>query len=192
MIVRLLAACRLMNKSTGVYLSVKGVDAMGAPPKKGLTAAVARHVPGLDFDLHDPARVYRLAPHDRIDALKAGVPAKHIDALSLQMKISKESLIDALRLARNTVSRKARSEGILSQDESERVLGLEYLIGQVHAMVEESGEPEGFDAAEWLGQWLFRPLPALRGRTAASYMDSIEGQKMVSNLLAMTQSGAYA
>lgn len=165
---------------------------MGALPKKSLSDAAARHAARLDGGRFDPTLVYWAAPHERINALKQGVPARHINSLCSRMKISKDSLIDAVRLSRATINRKARSEGILSQDESERVLGVEYLIGQVQAMVEESGEPLGFDAAEWLGQWLFRPLPALAGRTAASYMDSIEGQKMVSNLLAMTQSGAYA
>jgi uncharacterized protein (DUF2384 family) len=101
-------------------------------------------------------------------------------------------LIYTLRLSRATVNRKVRSEGTLSQDESERVLGMASLIGQVQTMVEESGQMEGFNAAEWLAHWLFQPLPALGGNTPASFMDSIEGQKMVSNLLAMTQSGAYA
>jgi len=40
------------------------------------------------------------------------------------------------------------------------------LIGQVQAMVEQSGNPEGFDAAHWLGAWLDEPLPALGGLSA--------------------------
>jgi putative toxin-antitoxin system antitoxin component (TIGR02293 family) len=140
----------------------------------------------------DPAQVYGAAPHERILAFKAGVPARHIDVLSARMKITKECLIDTLRLSRATVNRKVRSEDALSQDESERVLGLESLIGQVQSMVEESGRPADFDAATWIARWLYQPLPALAGDTPASFMDSIEGQKMVANLLAMTQSGAYA
>ncbi|MES2351198.1 MAG: antitoxin Xre-like helix-turn-helix domain-containing protein [Pseudomonadota bacterium] len=165
---------------------------MGASLKKNLPLVGLVGAGRFDYDFLDPAGVYRSAPHERITALKAGVPARHIDALASRMKITKESLIDTLRLSRATVNRKARSEGALSQDESERVLGMECLIGQVHAMVEESGELEGFDAAKWLGRWLFQPLPALGGKTSASFMDSIEGQKVISNLLAMTQSGAYA
>ena len=36
------------------------------------------------------------------------------------------------------------------------------------------------------------PSPALGGDKPADYMDTIEGQRIVSNLLAMMQSGAYA
>ncbi|RZI40451.1 DUF2384 domain-containing protein [Herbaspirillum sp. HC18] len=106
--------------------------------------------------------------------------------------MAKEALIDTLRLSRATVNRKARDNMTLSQDESERVLGVEYLIGQVENMVQESGDPEGFDAAKWVSNWLNSPLPALDGQKPASFMDTVEGQKLVSNLLATAQSGAYA
>lgn len=85
-----------------------------------------------------------------------------------------------------------KKETVLSRDESERVLGIASLIGKVQTMVDESGEPTGFDAALWVAAWLARPLPALGGATPASYMDTFEGQKLVAELLSMSQSGAYA
>jgi uncharacterized protein (DUF2384 family) len=132
------------------------------------------------------------APHERIIAIKRGVPAAHILMLAKRMNIAKEALIGTRRLSRATVDRKARFNKPLSQDESERVLGVEYLIGQVENMVKESGNPEGFDAAKWVSNWLTAPLPARGGQTPASYMDTAEGQKLVSNLLATAQSGTYA
>jgi putative toxin-antitoxin system antitoxin component (TIGR02293 family) len=137
-------------------------------------------------------QVFLTPPHERVDAIKRGVPAKHINVLARRMDVAKETLMSTLRLSRATVDRKARDNKALSQDESERVLGVEYLIGQVENMVKESGNPEGFDAAKWVSSWLDSPLPALGGRTPASYMDTVEGQKLVSNLLATAQSGAYA
>lgn len=137
-------------------------------------------------------QVFLSPPHERIEVIKRGVPAQHVNVLAERMDTSKDSLIDTLRLSRATVNRKARANKPLSQDESERVLGVEYLIGQVENMVSESGNPEGFDAAKWVSNWLESPLPALGGKKPASYMDTIEGQKLVSNLLATAQSGAYA
>lgn len=95
-------------------------------------------------------------------------------------------------LSRATVSRKEKDDAVLSKDESERVLGVASLIGKVQAMVEESGDPAGFNAARWLTDWLSQPLPALGGATPASYLDTFEGQKLVAELLSMSQSGAYA
>ena len=69
---------------------------------------------------------------------------------------------------------------------------MEYLISQVDDMVRESGDPEGFDAAKWVATWLELPLPALGDRTPASFMDTVEGQKLVSNLVSMAQRGVYA
>jgi uncharacterized protein (DUF2384 family) len=75
---------------------------------------------------------------------------------------------------------------------SEQLQAVENLIAQVQAMVDQSGDPGGFDAARWVRQWLQRPVPALGGLRPAEYMDTAEGRALVSRLLAMAQSGAYA
>jgi putative toxin-antitoxin system antitoxin component (TIGR02293 family) len=137
-------------------------------------------------------RFYLAAPNERIDVIKKGFEAERVGELAERMNISKDSLIDTLRLSRATVNRKARNHQKLSQDETERVLGVETLIGQVETMVRESGDPTGFDAARWVSNWLREPIPALGGKTPASYMDTVEGQKLVASLLAMSQSGSYA
>lgn len=145
---------------------------------------------------HDPKvvdiLVYRSDPQARIALIRQGIPAATVGDLSSRMGISKENLLSSLGLSRATISRKERDATVLSKDESERVLGVETLIGMVQTMVEESGDPAGFDAARWLGDWLNSPVPALGGATPGSYMDTFEGQKIVAGLLAMSQSGAYA
>ncbi len=140
----------------------------------------------------DSSRVHSFDPQVRIALIRQGIPAVFISNMSSRMGISKESLLASLGLSRATISRKEKDAALLSKDESERVLGLENLIAMVQSMVEESGNSSGFDAARWLGNWWARPLPALAGATPASYMDTFEGQKLVADLLSMSQSGAYA
>jgi uncharacterized protein (DUF2384 family) len=69
---------------------------------------------------------------------------------------------------------------------------VEKLVAQVQTMVEESGNPNGFDAGRWVQGWLQKPLPALGGRRPVEYMSTQEGRELVAQLLAMAQSGAYA
>jgi putative toxin-antitoxin system antitoxin component (TIGR02293 family) len=135
---------------------------------------------------------YRADPMELVTLVKRGVPAESVQALAKLMSISKERLADTLGLASATVNRKSRDHKPLSSDESSRVVGMARLVGQVQAMVEESGDPEGFDAATWVAQWLEEPLPALGGRRPAELMDTPEGQSLVSNLVARLQTGAYA
>ena len=135
---------------------------------------------------------YQAEPRERIAAIRAGIPAGRVDALARSMGVPKESLVTALGLARATVSRKIRAGATLGPEESERLLGVEALIGQVQAMVAESGDPAGFNAARWMARWINGPVPALGGSTPASYLDTVEGQKVIAQLLAMMQSGAYA
>jgi uncharacterized protein (DUF2384 family) len=59
-------------------------------------------------------------------------------------------------------------------------------------LLQQSGDPKGFDAAKWVGQWLEQPSPALDGKRPAEYMDTNEGQHLVSGLIAKMQSGAYS
>ncbi len=139
-------------------------------------------------DLH----LYRVDPQARIAVIRQGIPASTVGNLSSRMGMSKEFLLASLGLSRATISRKEKDATVLSKDESERVLGVETLIGMVQSMVEQSGDPAGFDAARWVSDWLSKPLPALAGATPASYMDTFEGQKLVAELLSMSQSGAYA
>lgn len=136
--------------------------------------------------------VYDADPMLRVSIVKQGIAPIFLDRLASRMSLPKERLLKDLGISPATVSRKARSDKRLSTEDSERALGLARLVGQVEAMVQRSGEPEGFDAATWVADWIEQPLPALEGMKPAQIMDTAEGQAIIANLLARMQSGAYA
>lgn len=154
---------------------------------KPRTARAAHPVMPLNF-----LSMYRADPMERIEIVKRGMPARTIEAMARRMAVPKEGLVATLGLARATVDRKARDNKSLSSDESARVLGMARLVGQVEEMVAESGDGADFDAAAWVAQWLQNPLPALGGKRPAEFMDTADGQALVSTLLARMQTGAYA
>ena len=86
-------------------------------------------------------QLYLLDPQERIAVIRQGIDASMIGNLSLRMGMSKENLLSSLGLSRATISRKEKDATLLSKDESERVLGVETLIGMVQTMVEQSGDP---------------------------------------------------
>ena len=129
---------------------------------------------------------------ERIGMVKAGLPARLLVTLANDMQVPRERLYGWLGIARTTANRKVRDDEVLSQDESERALGLTSLVGQVQRIVAESGRPEGFDAARWTADWLEEPNDALGGRTPGEFMDTADGRALVSGLVARMQSGAYA
>jgi hypothetical protein len=69
---------------------------------------------------------------------------------------------------------------------------LRQLIEQVEVMVAESGNPEGFRAADWVSGWLETPNPSLDGKCPSAYVDQPGGPELLSRLLAQMQSSAYA
>lgn len=146
-----------------------------------------------DFDApFDFAAVYRSSSLDRIEAIKLGVSTRYLLELTKALDMTQESVFGMLGLPRTTMNRKIRDKQPLATDQSERVIGLARLVGQVEAMVQESGDPAGFDAARWVSAWLHQPNPALGERRPIELMDTVTGQELVSGLLARMQSGAYA
>lgn len=138
------------------------------------------------------ARAYAEAgPLERIAIIRRGVPATYVTTLVRSLEIPKDRLCRTLGLSRSTVDRKARQRGRLSQSDSERVLAIARLIGQADRMVQTSGDPSGFEAAKWLGAWLYAPHPVLGCRAPSEFMDTAGGCTYVSNLLAQQESGAY-
>ena len=136
--------------------------------------------------------IYRASGVDRIRLVKAGVSAITTKRMILDLRLDQQVLFKALNLKTATVNRKAARNEVLSPDESERVLGIAKLVGQLENMIEESGDASGFDALAWLSRWLRAPLPAFAGVRPIDQLDTMEGQALVSQALAQIQSGAYA
>lgn len=138
------------------------------------------------------AEVFSASPEDRIGMIREGVPATEARRIIKDLGVEQRLFYGALGLKTATVNRKAKRNDLLSSNESERLLGVAKLVGQVESIVAESGNSDAFDAPEWMARWLSEPLPALGGRKPISFLDTMEGQAIVSDALARIQSGAYA
>lgn len=150
------------------------------------------HRPDTRFTPADYLALYNIDPVDRIGIVKQGLPASLLTALADDMQVTRERLYAWLGIARTTANRKIRDAETLNQDESERAMGIARLIGQVHKIVGESGDSQGFDAARWTADWLAEPNPALGGQAPGELMDTADGRALVAALVAKMQSGAYA
>lgn len=137
-------------------------------------------------------RMFKASPSERIDLIRKGIPAEILVTTGADMGMSKERLLAFLQFPRTTINRKIARNEALPPEFSERMIGLQKFIGQVESIMAESGVDRYFNAARWAAQWLEQPLPALANAKPADYMDTIEGQELVSGLLARMQSGAYA
>lgn len=160
---------------------------MGVVGTVGIGEASGRNAPALSY-----IDIFRATPEDRIRMIRQGVPARKAKRMISDLHFDQQALFGALNLKTATVNRKAARNEALSADESERVIGIARLVGQLEAIVEESGDPHGFDAPQWLSSWLREPLPALGGMQPLALLDTMEGQALVSETLAKVQSGAFA
>jgi putative toxin-antitoxin system antitoxin component (TIGR02293 family) len=136
--------------------------------------------------------LYVMSPIDRSILVKTGAPSRSLTAIAKDMNIPRDRFITLIGVKRATAARKLSSNSKLSADESERLVGIAKLIGQVESIVKESGNPENFKPARWFAQWIEEPSSALGGRKPADLLDTADGREAVSRLLAQMQSGAYA
>lgn len=135
--------------------------------------------------------VFQTTCYHRMQLIKQGIPASVLIKLAKSMRTSREHLITALGFPRTAILRKIQRRQNLSITQAERIIGLAKLIGQIEIMVAAS-QVNDFNAAMWLGDWLYRPLPALGNHQPKEFMDTYTGQEMLSTLLFQMQSGAYA
>ena len=163
------------------------VTAKLATEKTTATTARAKQVASVSY-----AAFYRESPIERIAMIRRGIHASVAKQIIADLALGQGTALKALNLSTATVNRRAKQEHTLSPAESERVIGIARLVGQVEVMVRDSGDPVGFDAKAWISRWLREPLPSLGGECPVNLMDTIEGQTMVSTALAQIEGGAYA
>jgi putative toxin-antitoxin system antitoxin component (TIGR02293 family) len=165
--------------------------ASAAPSTRGVsvaaTASAKAKTPVLSY-----ITVFRASPLERIDMIRRGIPASEAKRIFAELLHGQGAGFKALNLPTATVNKKAKQGERLSPEESERIVGFAKLVGQLEAMIQDSGDPANFDTRAWMARWLTEPLPAFGGIRPADLMDTMEGQGLVSAALAKVQSGAYA
>jgi len=127
----------------------------------------------------------------RMALLRSGAPASWIRQMEQATGLSRSVLCSLLGLRLSTINRKLHNLARLSADESERLMGLHRLMGQVQAVVRDCGDGEAFDAAAWLAAWLQRPNHALGGGRPGDFLDTADGREQLSRLIGAQRSGAY-
>jgi putative toxin-antitoxin system antitoxin component (TIGR02293 family) len=137
-------------------------------------------------------RLYRAPVMDRIRLMTSGVPADEAKQWLEIASLGRNATLKALDLPVATFNRKVKAKARLSPAESERVIGFARLVGQVEAMLEGADVPPAFDARAWLARWLTDPLPAFGNARPIDFMNTMEGQTLVSETLARIESGVYA
>lgn len=139
----------------------------------------------------DYLAIYEASARDQAEIVTGGVAASVAKRILADLDMPKALISEALNIHIATINRKAKTGAVLRPGEGERILGLAKLVGQVETMVQGVDAAEGFDSRAWTSRWLREPLPALGGAAPLDYMDTIEGQALVSETLARIQSGAY-
>jgi hypothetical protein len=129
---------------------------------------------------------------ERLWFIRQGVSACWVDALARRLGSTRKRVCNDLALPYAMVGRKCARGQNLTPAQSERVIGAFDLLGTVDQIVQESGDPTGFDAGRWLGGWIQVPARVLGGDRPASYLSTVTGQAFLRTLLLRAQAGVYS
>lgn len=138
------------------------------------------------------SEVFRASPVERIQIIRGGVSARWARSIFADLGLGTLQGFKVVGLAPATVNKKATLGSDLTLAQGERVVGVARIIGQVQNMTERNQAPPSFDPVAWLGDWLRSPLPAFGGACPMHFLDTMEGQALVSNTLERMESGAYS
>lgn len=133
--------------------------------------------------------VYQMPQFDYLQRVIDGVSSHAVPDLAFDLGVSQLSICKTLGLSPSTISSKVRTGHHLSTTEGELILGIAKLIGQVQVILEEYGDPERFNLATWLSSWFQAPLPALQGEKPEKYLRTINGQQLLSTIIAKAING---
>lgn len=114
--------------------------------------------------------------------VRRGLPSASVDALARQTRITQAELARALAIPERTLARRKR-EGVLSPDESAKVVRLARVVERAEAVFEDQGA-----ALDWLQS----PNAALEGGTPLSLLDTELGAEAVHDTLGRIEHGVFA
>lgn len=121
-------------------------------------------------------------PMDWIPLVRQGLPAGAFDAMLRLTRITQGELARALAIPERTLARRKR-EGILSPEESAKLLRLARVVERAEAV---------FEDADLALNWLQHPNAALCGVTPLSLLDTDIGADSVLDTLGRIEHGVFA
>lgn len=139
------------------------------------------------------ASIRRATPLQLMEAERSGVKARLVKDLASELKIPVGRFYGMLDVPKATIEAKVARDEVVGGAGGQRALAMVRLLGQAHDIVSRSTAAGAatFQTAEWLGEWIETPQPALGGRKPSDLLDTPTGFEIVSRTLGALESGSY-
>jgi hypothetical protein len=124
---------------------------------------------------------------------RSGVAAGFLVDLGRRMGLSNNQIFQFVGLSKASARSHIRANRPVRGVPGIAAVAIIQLACDAQRMINDSKAPaaRGFDAMEWLGQWLVLPQPALAGSMPFELLDTSTGIRCVSSVFGAISSGAY-
>ena len=155
----------------------------GAQHKSGRSSVKASGAGVVNYCIHGPmAGKIVFSPSKLVEALRAGLPVRELEALQTTLAVPMEKLGPMLGISKATLHRR-KAEGKLDLAESDRVVRFARLMGKAVEVLESE---------ETARQWLTSPQFGLGGAVPLEYAETEVGAREVEDLLGRIEYGVYS
>ncbi len=120
---------------------------------------------------------------DWIPVIRGKLPASMVESVTAATGLSRSELLRSLGLAERTIARRKKEDGLLSQEETEK------LVRFARMTVRAS---EVFDDDEAALDWLRTPNASLDGHRPLDLLDTEIGARLVADTLGRIEHGVFS
>ena len=124
-----------------------------------------------------------LSPLDWIPVIRGKLPASMVESVTAATGLSRSELLRSLGLAERTLARRKKENGLLSQDETEKLV-------RFARMTVRAAQVFGDDEAAL--DWLRAPNAALDRHRPLDLLDTEIGARMVADTLGRIEHGVFS
>ncbi|MEO7496389.1 MAG: antitoxin Xre/MbcA/ParS toxin-binding domain-containing protein [Massilia sp.] len=118
-----------------------------------------------------------------IKKMRSGTPARNVIDIASNLGVSQDTLFELLRLPRNTLKGRIKSDGVLSATEQDRVYRAEKVLERALGVL------EGESAAR---NWLSQKNRSLGGESPLALLDTEAGYELVLDTLGRIEFGVIS
>lgn len=131
--------------------------------------------------------------NERVKLERQGVPSLVVKDFISRSGVTARTIQEAAGIPKATFTKKLRGKTLIGGTAAHSLMGMFDLVNAIEDMVrrDPAAGAESFNAEEWVGEWIQKPIPALGGQRPADLWDTPAGREAVLRVVGAAREGVF-